>query len=53
MKRIENKVIIVTGDAFGIGRESCLLLAKKNTKVTVTDVLYKEGQDLIEEISQE
>jgi NAD(P)-dependent dehydrogenase (short-subunit alcohol dehydrogenase family) len=52
MKRTENKVVIVTGGALGIGRETCLLLAKEGAKVAVTDVLDKEGQKLIEEINQ-
>ena len=52
MKRIQNKVVIVTGAALGIGRETCLLLAKEGAKVAVTDVLDKEGQELIEEIIQ-
>ena len=52
MKRTENKVVIVTGGALGIGRETCLLLAKEGAKVAVTDILDKEGQDLIEEINQ-
>jgi NAD(P)-dependent dehydrogenase (short-subunit alcohol dehydrogenase family) len=52
MKRIENKVIIVTGGALGIGRETCRLLTKEGAKVAVTDVLDKEGQNLIEEINQ-
>lgn len=50
MKRAENKVVIVTGGALGIGRETCLLLAKEGAKVAVTDVLVKEGQELVEEI---
>jgi NAD(P)-dependent dehydrogenase (short-subunit alcohol dehydrogenase family) len=52
MKRTENKVVIVTGGALGIGRETCLLLAKEGAKVAVTDVLDKEGQGLAEEINQ-
>jgi len=51
MKRVENKVVIVTGGALGIGRETCLLLAKEGAKVAVTDVLVKEGQELIKEIN--
>jgi NAD(P)-dependent dehydrogenase (short-subunit alcohol dehydrogenase family) len=51
MKRVENKVVIVTGGALGIGRETCLLLAKEGAKVAVTDVLVKEGQELVEEIN--
>lgn len=52
MKRVENKVVIVTGGALGIGRETCLLLAKEGAKVAVTDVLDKEGEELAEEINQ-
>ncbi len=52
MKRAENKVIIVTGGALGIGRETCLLLAKEGGKVAITDILDKEGEKLAEEINQ-
>ncbi len=50
MKRAENKVVIVTGGALGIGRETCLLLAKEGAKVAITDVLDEDGQKLTEEI---
>ena len=52
MKRVEEKVVVVTGGASGIGCETCLLLAKEGAKVAVTDVLDKEGQELVEEINQ-
>ncbi len=51
MKRTANKVVIVTGGALGIGRETCLLLAKEGAKVAITDVLDKEGKTLAEEIN--
>jgi len=51
MKRAENKVVIVTGGASGIGRETCLLLAKEGAKVAITDIENKAGQELAEEIS--
>jgi len=50
MKRLENKVIIVTGGALGIGRETCILLAKEGAKVAVADILDTEGQELVNEI---
>lgn len=50
MERVKDKVVIVTGGALGIGREACILLAKEGAKVAVTDILDKEGKNLIEEI---
>lgn len=50
MKRVKNKVVIVTGGALGIGRETCILLAKEGAKVAVTDVLDNEGNKLVDEI---
>lgn len=52
MNRAENKVVLVTGGSLGIGRETCILLAKEGAKVAVTDILDKQGQVLIKEINQ-
>jgi NAD(P)-dependent dehydrogenase (short-subunit alcohol dehydrogenase family) len=50
MKRVNEKVAIVTGGAMGIGRATCIMLAKEGAKVAVTDVLEKEGKKVVEEI---
>ncbi len=52
MKRAENKVVLVTGAALGIGRETCILLAKEKAKVAVTDILDREGEELVAEIKK-
>lgn len=52
MKRVENKVVIVTGGALGLGRETSILLAKHGAKVAVTDILDKEGKALADEINK-
>ena len=52
MKRVENKLVIVTGAAMGIGKETSILLAKEGAKVAIADVLDKEGVKLTEEITQ-
>jgi len=51
MKRVENKVVLVTGGSLGIGRETCILLAKEGAKVAITDVLDNEGKKLEDEIN--
>ena len=51
MKRVDNKVVVVTGGGLGIGRETCLLLAKEGAKVAVTDILDKEGQEVVQIIN--
>ncbi|WP_404400517.1 glucose 1-dehydrogenase [Idiomarina seosinensis] len=50
MKRVEDKVAIVTGGALGIGRAICLGLAKEGAKVAVTDIADEDGRKVVEEI---
>ena len=51
MKRVENKVAVVTGAALGIGKASCLLLAQEGANVAVTDINEEEGQNVVDEIT--
>jgi NAD(P)-dependent dehydrogenase (short-subunit alcohol dehydrogenase family) len=52
MGRVKGKVAIVTGGALGIGKATCLLLAKEGAQVAVTDILDKEGQEVVKEIKR-
>jgi NAD(P)-dependent dehydrogenase (short-subunit alcohol dehydrogenase family) len=44
MKRVDGKVAVVTGGAFGIGHAACQLLAKEGAKVALTDIRDEEGE---------
>ena len=50
MDRVKGKVAIVTGGAQGIGKATCLLLAKEGASVAVTDVNDDGGKKVVEEM---
>lgn len=50
MKRVENKVAVVTGGGLGLGRACAMLLAREGAKVIVTDLKEAEGRAVADEI---
>lgn len=48
---LKDKNAIVTGGALGIGKETCLLLAKKGAHVIVSDINETEGNRVVTEIT--
>ncbi len=53
MKRVEDKVCIVTGAASGVGREDALLLAGEGARVVLTDLNEEAGRALAAEIGEQ
>ena len=53
MNRVANKIALVTGGALGIGRATCLLLAREGAQVAITDVRDAEGRELAREIERQ
>ena len=53
MPRLKDKVALVTGGALGIGRESCLALAREGAAVAVTDVKTDEIEEVAAAIGDE
>jgi 3(or 17)beta-hydroxysteroid dehydrogenase len=49
MKRIEGKVVLITGGASGLGRADALLLAREGARVVVTDVNEEAGRQVAQE----
>ena len=50
MRRLEDKVAIVTGGASGLGKVFCLAMAEQGAKPVVADIKDKEAQQTAEEI---
>lgn len=52
MKRLENKVAIITGAAGGMGKADALLFAKEGAKIVLTDIQEDKIKQVAEEIVQ-
>ncbi|WP_437397699.1 SDR family NAD(P)-dependent oxidoreductase [Flagellimonas lutimaris] len=52
MKRLENKIIIITGAASGIGEAAALLFAKEGACVVVADFDEKGGNEMVQKIKK-
>jgi 3-oxoacyl-[acyl-carrier protein] reductase len=50
MKRLEDKVAIVTGGASGLGKTFCLALAQEGAKLVVADIKEKEAGQTVKGI---
>ena len=52
MDRVDGKVAVVTGAAYGIGRAAAGLLAREGAQVAVTDIQSEAGLEAADEIKQ-
>ena len=50
--RLENKVALITGAASGMGASMARIFAREGAQVCVADMLEKEGNDIVAEITR-
>ena len=52
MKRLENKCVVLTGGAMGIGKAIAEMAAEEGAKVAVMDIVDEVGKKVVEEINR-
>jgi NAD(P)-dependent dehydrogenase (short-subunit alcohol dehydrogenase family) len=52
MRRLENKVAIVTGGGRGLGKIFCLAMAEQGAKIVSADILEKDSLETAQEIKK-
>lgn len=50
MNRVKDKVVVVTGGSVGIGKATCMVLAKEGAAVAITDIQDDAGKTLAQDI---
>lgn len=50
MKRFENKTMVITGTAWGIGKATAIQAAKEGANVVCSDILVEDGQAVVDAI---
>ncbi len=50
MKKLENKVAVITGAGSGIGKSTALLFAREGARVVVSDINAEHGNQVVSEI---
>jgi 3(or 17)beta-hydroxysteroid dehydrogenase len=53
MKRVQDKVVLITGGASGLGAADAALLAREGARVIVTDIAQEAGRDVAARIGGE
>ena len=53
MRRVSNKVVIITGAASGLGKADAIRLSDEGAKLVLTDINVQEGKQVVKECKNE